>query len=118
MSQHGFSSTRRGTLGGLVIAVVLAGCGSPSDLDPRGPPAADAGHSRGAASPPVAAAPEVNAPPPGPARIAAKGTPSVEKCIEKSIHTPDYDRLHPRDSLRKLRRLQVKAECEEQLASR
>jgi HD superfamily phosphodiesterase len=60
----------------------------------------------------------VSAPPDRPARIAAKAEPSVERCIEKNIHSPAYDRMDPRDTRRKLRRLQVKADCEQQFASR
>jgi hypothetical protein len=56
--------------------------------------------------------------PPRPARIAAKAEPSIEECIERSIHDKAYDSLNPRDARRKLRRLQVKADCEQQLASR
>jgi hypothetical protein len=44
--------------------------------------------------------------------------PSVQTCIEQNIHGKEYDSLPPRDSRRKLRRLQVKAECEERLAAR
>jgi hypothetical protein len=44
--------------------------------------------------------------------------PSVLECIEKKVHAKDFDSMAPRDPRRKLRRLQVKAECEEQLAAR
>jgi hypothetical protein len=55
---------------------------------------------------------------PRPARIAAKAIPSVEECIERRIHDEAYDAMNPRDARRKLRRLEVKAECEQQVAAR
>jgi hypothetical protein len=42
----------------------------------------------------------------------------VEACIEKKIHGKEFDALAPRDARRRLRKLQVKAECEERLAGR
>lgn len=111
--------------GVLVLAVLVSGCGSPSDLDPRGPgsrePAERPGHATapsGASPPPAAPVPAVSPPPVRPARIGARAEPSIERCIENAVRSPDYDRMDPRDSRRRLRRLQVKADCEEQLASR
>jgi hypothetical protein len=111
--------------GVLVLAVLVSGCGSPSDLDPRGPgssePAArpgDAAAPSAASLPPAAPVPAVSPPPARPARIGAKAEPSIEKCIENAVRSTDHDRMDPRDSRRRLRRLQVKADCEQQLASR
>ncbi len=57
-------------------------------------------------------------PVPRPPRIAARAEPSIEDCIERNIHGKEYDALNPRDARRKLRRLQVQADCEQQLAAR
>ena len=104
----------------LLLSVLLAACGSPSDPEPGAPVAREPeAPGRGAASAstaPSAALPTVA--PPQPARIAARAEPSIEACIERNIHDEAFDSLSPRDARRKLRRLQVKADCEQQLASR
>jgi hypothetical protein len=43
---------------------------------------------------------------------------TVEECIAKNIHGKGYDSLAERDTRRRLIRLQVKADCEQQLAAR
>ena len=96
----------------LLAAVALAACGSPSDADPRSPASAAPGTSAAPSEATVPAAPE------RPARIAARAAPSVERCIEERIHSPEFDRMSPRDARRRLVRLQVKADCEERLAAR
>lgn len=50
--------------------------------------------------------------------VVEQADPSVQACIEQNIHGKAYDSLAPRDARRKLRRLQVKAECEQRLATR
>lgn len=110
-------------LAALVVAACLAACGSPSGPDPQGPAAEGPSAVRKGTPAPAASStalsPAVMAvPPPQPARIAARAEPSIEECIERSIHDKEYDSMNPRDARRKLRRLQVKADCEQQLASR
>ena len=107
-------------LAALLLVTLLAACGSPSDPEPHVPPAKGAASGgSGGASASTAPSPAVTVvPAPRPARIAAKAEPSVEECIERNIHGKEYDSLNPRDARRKLRRLQVKADCEQQLAAR
>jgi hypothetical protein len=111
----------------LLLAALLAGCGDSKEPDKASPVPVATGRSEsstgrtgaatreaGAASPsPSASTANVFAPP-RPSRIQEKPSASVEACIEKNIHGADYDSLAPRDARRKLRRLQVKADCEQQ----
>ncbi len=110
--------TRR--VGALLLASILAGCGStpePASVAPSGPgPARDA---RSAAPTALPSASVASAPVPARApRAAAKADPSIEDCIERNIHGKEYDAMNPRDARRKLRRLQVKVDCEQKLAAR
>lgn len=120
MKPRGSPGIRRALL---LLATCLVACGSPSGPDPRdrgseGPePGRSAAPPAGAAS--TAPSPAVTvAAPPQPARIAARAAPSIEACIEQNIHDKEFDGLAPRDARRKLRRLQVKADCESRLAAR
>lgn len=115
--------TSRNRLAALFVVGGLAACGSPSSPDPQGaaaegPSAAGKGTPAPAESSTGPSPAVMPAAPPQPARIAAKAEPSIEECIERSIHDKEYDSLNPRDARRKLRRLQVKADCEQQLAAR
>ena len=107
-------------LAALVLAAILGACGSPSDPDPSAPVSAgSAPGGNGAAVASTAPSPAVSpVPTPRPARIAARASVSVEECIERNIHDKEYDAMNPRDARRKLRRLQVKADCESSLAAR
>ena len=112
--------TSRDRLAALVLAAILGACGSPSDPDPRAPASAgSAPGGDGAAAASTAPSPAMSpVPPPRPARIAARASVSVEECIERNIYDKEYDAMNPRDARRKLRRLQVKADCESSLAAR
>jgi len=114
--QHGRAQGRLGTL---LVACLLAACGGTTDQgvgpadparpSPEGPAAAPP------RAPAVPAAPVLNTVvPPRSVQVVEKPSASVEACIEQNIHAPDYDGMNPRDSRRKLRRLQVKADCEQQ----
>ncbi len=105
---------RAASIAALLAAAALAACGSPSDADPRSPAPSAPVHGTSAAPSEVT----VPVAPERPARIAARASPSIERCIEERIHTPEFDRMGPRDARRKLVRLQVKADCEERLAAR
>lgn len=52
----------------------------------------------------------LRAEPPAPSAEALR----IEACVERGAHGPGYDELAPRDARRKLRRLQLRAECEAQ----
>ena len=100
----------------LLLAVVLAGCGA----EPRAPAVTEPG-PRGTGSASTATDPgaaRYDFLPPKLPRVVEETVPSVQACIEQNIHGKAYDSLAPRDARRKLRRLQVKAECEERLAAR
>ena len=117
---HWMRSRPRAGVLALSLAVGLVACGSPADSEPRtagvaGPPPAAGGPAPADTTSPAVLPP---LPPVGPPRIAAKASPSIEECIEKNIHDKAYDSMHPRDTRRKLRRLQVKADCEDRLAAR
>lgn len=110
MSHRSNSKNRLDALRGgvaLLLAALLAGCGSPSDSSTSPPQESGA---RGPGSSDFL--------PPRPVRVVAKTDPAVEECIEKNIHGKEFDSLSPRDARRKLRRLQVKDDCEERLAGR
>jgi hypothetical protein len=104
----------------LLLATLLAACGSPSDPEPGAPAARPSGApGSGVSSASTAPSPAVPvAPAPRPARIAARAERLIEDCIERNIHDEKYESMNPRDTRRKLRRLQVKADCEQQLAAR
>jgi hypothetical protein len=104
----------------LLLVALLAGCGSSSEPDRRGPAASEPGGTGpGAAGSPALGAPAGNGfLPPKALAVVEKPAPAVAECIEKRIHSKAYDALSPRDARRKLRRLQLQAECEEQLAAR
>ncbi len=110
----------RDLLAALFVAGCLAACGSPSDPAPGAAPAGEpvAGGGGGAAASTAPSPALTTVAPPRPARIAAKAEPSIEECIERNIHDKEYDSMNPRDARRRLRRLQVKADCEQQLAAR
>ena len=112
--------TTTNRLAALFVAGCLAACGSPSDPAPHAAPTGEpAAVGSGGAAASTAPSPALSTvAPPQPARIAAKASPSIEECIERNIHDKEYDAMNPRDARRKLRRLQVKADCEQQLASR
>jgi phage baseplate assembly protein W len=44
--------------------------------------------------------------------------PAVEECIERNVHDEKFESLGRRDARRKLRRLEVKADCEARVAAR
>jgi hypothetical protein len=109
----------------LIAVTLLAACGSQAGVEPvpeprPAPSAKQAAPARpGSVAPRIAPEPVViNFVPPRPPTPVEKPSAPVEACIEKNIHGADYDNLAPRDARRKLRRLQVKADCEEQLAAR
>jgi len=102
--------------GALLLAAGLAGCGA----EPRAPAVTEPG-PRGTGSAATTTEPgpaRYDFLPPKLPRAVEQIAPSVQTCIEKNVHGKEYDSLPPRDARRKLRRLQVKAECEEQLAAR
>ncbi len=112
-------TTSKSRLASLILAGCLAACGSPSDPDP--PAATSGGPIPGTGGAAASTAPSTEVMPVAharPARIAARAEPSVEECIEKNIHDKEYDSLATRDTRRKLRRLQVKADCEQRLVAR
>ena len=112
-------TTSKNRLAALFVAACLAACGSPSDPAPPAAPAGGPVSGSGGAAASTAPSPAVMPVAPSrPARIAARAEPSIEECIERNIHDKEYDSMNPRDARRKLRRLQVKADCEQQLASR
>jgi hypothetical protein len=123
MSQASTSPNRGTTLrlrGALLLAALLAACGEPASSNPGAapPPVTGPGGPKSATTK-GSQAPVVNDfVPPRPPRVVEKTDPDVAACIEQRIHAKEYDSLAPRDARRKLRRLQLKAECEEQLASR
>jgi hypothetical protein len=102
---------------GLSLALLL-GCTQ------EAPPAAGQGKpgrtpAAGPSVPPVAARP-APANPAVAAELARRAAPprlapEVSACIERSARGPGYDDLDPRDARRRLRRLQAKASCEQQL---
>ncbi len=118
------TSPNRGTIlrrrGALLLAALLAACGEPSSTKPGAtPPPAQGPGGPGPATTRASPAPVVNDfLPPKPPRVVEKTDPDVAACIEQRLHGKEYDALAPRDARRKLRRLQLKAECEQQLASR
>jgi hypothetical protein len=117
MSHRGTSGNR---CAALLLSALLAACGSSSDPEPGAPTATEpVAPGSGAASASTAPSPAVKTTaPPRPARIAARAEPSIEECIDRNIHDKAFDSLSPRDARRKLRRLQVKADCESRLAAR
>lgn len=106
--------------GALLLTGLLAGCGASPGTERSEPAPA----RPGATSQDGSARPEPGAPagtgflPPRPLQVRVTSDPVVEACIEKKVHGKEFDSLPPRDARRKLRRLQVKAECEERLAGR
>jgi hypothetical protein len=86
-------------LGALGLLAALLGCGPEPAPGVEGRPS---GPSAGAARPAAPGAPSE------PERL-------VAECIERGVRGPGHDELNARDARRKLRRLQVKAECEAQL---
>jgi hypothetical protein len=98
---------RRARLG-LAFLLGALGCGAP-DRQGEAVPVREPG----AAPPPLATETSVVSAAMPPRRPPPPRDPTVEACIEERIHTPDYDALAARDTRRKLRRLQVKAECEQ-----
>lgn len=111
--------TPRDRLVAWILAGCLAACGSSSDPAPSVAPAGGTVAGNGAAAASTTPSP-VSMPvaPARPARIAAKASPSIEECVERNIHDKEYDSMNPRDARRRLRRLQVMADCEQQLAAR
>ena len=117
MSQRRTSRNRPAVL---LLAACLTACGSSTDPDPRAPVATESSPG-GASAAPASTRPSpavMPVAPPQPARIAARAEPSIEECIERNIHDKEYDSMNPRDARRKLRRLQVKEDCEQKLAAR
>jgi hypothetical protein len=86
-------------LAGLLLGTLLA-CSPEADPEPKGV----ARRERVEAS---SAQPAARAPTEAERRLA--------ECIEAGVHGPGYDELAPRDARRKLKRLEAKAACEEQL---
>jgi hypothetical protein len=118
MSEPG---TSKGRVVPVLLLVLLVGCGSPGEADapPPGPTAPGPGVPGAPAAASTAPSPAVPpAPAPRAARIAARASPSVEECIEQTVHDAAYDAMGPRDARRKLRRLEAKTACEQQLAAR
>ncbi len=112
-------TTSRTRFAALVLAGCLAACGSSTDPAPPAAPADGPAPGNGDATASTAPSPAVmTVAPARPARIAAKASPSIEECIERTIHDKEYDSMNPRDARRRLRRLQVMADCEQQLAAR
>ncbi len=123
MSRGSRSSPRRwGARGGgaIVLAALLAGCGESPGTERRDPAPAEAGATSQDATPSPAAGALVGSGflPPRPPQVRASADPMVEACIEKKVQGKEFDSLAPRDARRRLRRLQVKSECEERLAGR
>lgn len=123
MSHPGTSTTRIAPFLLLGLLVLLVGCGAPGEEEAPpagatapGPGVPDAGPPAAASTAPSPAVAPVAAP--RTPRIAAKAIPTVEECIERNVHDAAYDAMGPRDARRKLRRLEAKAACEQQVAAR
>jgi hypothetical protein len=89
----------------LSMLIVLSACGGAEDSPAHGDRA-----TRGAPGSParlVRRAPPARTPEPEP-----PPDPGLEACIVQGLQGPGYDGLDPRDARRRLRRLQVKADCE------
>jgi hypothetical protein len=113
-------SRRTRPIGALLLAALLAGCGSNGAPESGAPPDPVPGREvRGAAPTGAPSLAVATAPlPVRRSRAATRIEPSVEECIQQNIHDKDFDSLAPRDARRRLRTLQVKADCEERLAAR
>ncbi|MGA8893471.1 MAG: hypothetical protein WB493_18065 [Anaeromyxobacteraceae bacterium] len=120
------SALRRAVTGAVAVllAVLVGACGDPDTPEPSraGPPPAD--RSRDAPRPPaptplppVASLASDYLPPPS-VRAPERTDPAVEACVERNLHDERYESLGKRDARRKLRRLEVKAACEQQVAAR
>ena len=84
------------------LALAFTACGGP-EREPVAVPVAPA---------------EGRVPRPAPPRAKTDRELLLEACIEKKVHAPSYDARSPQDARRRMRWLQVKADCEQQIASR
>jgi hypothetical protein len=108
-----------------LVLLVLAACGSTGPEAPASGEAPVDSRASGPAAAPASPSPAGPAqlasdylPPPLPARDADRPSAEVEACVEARIHTPAYDGMHARDARRRLRKAEVRQECEGRLAAR